>query len=115
MDELGCSRVCPACATIAVPSAAFCGGCGTRLSAAGEPAAGRGKWYHNIWFVLAMLFLVTGPFGLPLVWKNPRLARWAKALLTAVTVLYTLLLINMTLTMVRAVMKELGQFTTTLP
>ena len=62
-----------------------------------------------------MLFLVAGPFGLPLVWKNPRLPRWAKALLTAATALYTLLLINMTITLVQAVMKEIRQFTTTLP
>ena len=115
MDELERSQVCPACATITTPSAAFCSGCGGRLLATAGPAAGRGKWYHNIWFVVAMLFLVAGPFGLPLVWKNPRLARWVKALLTGVTVLYTLLLINMTIVMVQAVLKEISQYTTTLP
>ena len=85
------------------------------MFAAAGATTGRGKWYHNILFVLAMLFLVAGPFGLPLVWKNPRLPRWAKALLTAATLLYTLLLINMTIVMVQAVMKEMGQFATTLP
>ena len=115
MDEMERSRVCPTCATIAAPSAAFCSSCGARLPATAGPTAGRGKWYHNIWFVLAILFLIAGPFGLPLVWKNPRLPRWAKAALTAATVLYTLLLINTTLVMVQAVMKEIGQFTTTLP
>lgn len=116
MDEREGLQACPACAAIAASSATFCSGCGARLSATAEPAVGRGKWYHNIWFVLAMLFLVAGPFGLPpLVWKNLRLPRWAKALLTAAVVLYTLLLINTTIVMVQAVMKEIGQFTTTLP
>ena len=72
------------------------------------------KWYHNIWFVLFMLFFLLGPFGLPLVWKNPRFSRALKIALTVTMVLYTLLLVDLTLRAVRAVMGELGQFNATL-
>ena len=72
-----------------------------------EPA--RPKWYHNIWFVLAMLLFVLGPFGLPLVWKNPRLSRPVKAALTAGMALYTLLLVDALLSAVRIVLEHVNQ------
>lgn len=52
-----------------------------------EPAS---KWYYSLWFVLAMLFVVLGPFGLPLLWKSPRFTRSWKGMLTVVVLLYTL-------------------------
>ena len=78
------------------------------------PQPPNAKWYHNLWFVLFMLFFVLGPFGLPLVWKNPRFARWVKVALTALMVLYTVALIDMTARMVRAVMEQVNQFNATL-
>ena len=66
------------------------------------------KWYHSLWFVLLMLLFVLGPFGLPLVWKNPNFSRPVKAGLTALTVLYTLLLLGGMLHAVRAVLDQLG-------
>lgn len=67
------------------------------------------KWYYNAWFVLAMLFFVLGPFGLPLVWKHPRFSRWIKVALTLAMVVYTVVLVDTTLRAVRAVMSEMGQ------
>jgi hypothetical protein len=55
-----------------------------------------------------MLFVVLGPFGLPLVWKNPRFSRRAKAALTIATVLYTILLVDLTLRAIRAVLQDLA-------
>ena len=72
------------------------------------------KWYHNIWFVLFMLFFVLGPFGLPLVWKHPRFSRTLKMALTAAMVLYTVLLVELTIRAVQAVMGEVNQFNATL-
>ena len=72
------------------------------------------KWYYNVWFVLVMLFLVVGPLGLPLVWKNPRFSRWVKIALTLVMVLYTVALIDLTIRAFRAVMDTMNQFNTTL-
>ena len=107
---------CSTCHTVcADESAAYCGRCGTALkapaSAIARPAA---RWYHNIWFALAMLFLVLGPFGLPLVWSNPRFARWAKWTLTIVMVGYTVGLIKVTIQMVQAVSQTIHQFNSTL-
>ena len=70
------------------------------------------KWYHNIWVTLCLLFFVVGPFGLPLVWTNPRFSRTVKWLLTGAMVLYTVVLAWLTLQMIRAVsqdMRELDQ------
>ena len=72
------------------------------------------KWYYNVWFVLVTLFFVAGPFGLPLVWKNPRFSRWVKIVLTLVMVLYTLALIDVTIRAFRAVMEGVNQFNSTL-
>ncbi len=61
------------------------------------------KWRHNIWFVLVMLFLVVGPLGLPLVWKNPRFSRRAKIALTLAVIVYTVWLIDRTLRLFRMI------------
>ena len=50
-------------------------------------------WYYRPWVVLAMLFLVLGPFGLPLLYKSPQFSRLAKILLTLVMILYTFYLV----------------------
>lgn len=70
----------------------------------------RPKWYYNVWFVFLMLFFVVGPFGLPLVWKNPRFSRRVKVALTLAMIAYTVLLVDVTVRMVRAVMNEANQF-----
>lgn len=78
-------------------------------------AASRPKWYFNVWFVLVMLFFVVGPFGLPLVWKNPRFPRWAKVALTLVMALYTAWLVDLTIRLTRAILAEAGRLQQTLP
>ena len=77
------------------------------------PETPKPKWYYNVWFVLMMLFFVLGPFGLPLVWKNPRFSRATKGILTGVMVLYTVLLVAVTLRMFRAITNEINQFNST--
>lgn len=52
-----------------------------------------GKWYHEVWSVLALLFFVLGPFGLPILWKSPRFSPAWKWFFTALTLLYTAFLI----------------------
>ena len=73
----------------------------------------RPKWYYNAWFVLLMLFFVLGPFGLPLVWKNPHFRRWVKAALTLVMVVYTVVLIDLTVRAFQAVMAEVRNIQST--
>ena len=55
------------------------------------------RWFYSVWSVLLALFVVLGPFGLPLLWKSPRFSQGMKVLLTAATVVYTALLIRETL------------------
>ena len=62
------------------------------------------KWYHNIWFVLMMLFIVVGPFGLSLVWKNPRFSQKWKWAITVAVIVYTLWLIYLTFQAVALIM-----------
>lgn len=69
----------------------------------------RTPWYYNVWFVLLMLFVVLGPFGLPLVWKHPRFSRRTKTWLTIVTIGYTAWLITATVSVVRTTMRVLHQ------
>jgi len=69
----------------------------------------RKKWYHNVWVTLFLLFFVVGPFGLPLVWTNPRFSRRVKWLLTGAMALYTIGLAWLVLQMVRAVSQEMHE------
>jgi len=68
------------------------------------------RWYHNIWFVLLMLFVVVGPFGLPLVWSNPRFSRTVKIALTVAMAVYTIVLINLTIRVSRAMLDQLPAY-----
>ena len=96
---------CPSCGVLLDAAATFCARCGVRSPATSSSASG--KWYHNVWFVLIMLFLVLGPFGLPLVWQNPRFSRRVKIVLTLITVVYTLLLVYGTIAAVRVILNRL--------
>ena len=77
-----------------------------------EPS--KSRWYHNLWFVLAMLLFVLGPLGLPLVWKNPRFTRNTKYALTGLMVLYTFFLIKLTAQLAHVVFQSVEQFNSTL-
>ena len=59
------------------------------------------KWYLKPINVLLALFVVLGPFGLPLLYKSPKFNKLSKIMLTIVVIVYTLLLIYGTLEMVR--------------
>jgi hypothetical protein len=78
------------------------------------PAPPHTKWYYNVWFVLFMLFFVLGPLGLPLVWKSPRFSRGVKWALTALTLAWTLWLIDATIRVTTSVLDRVEQFNQTL-
>ena len=115
MTDAAAPRTCPMCSISVTADAAFCSACGAPLGA-GNPVASppRLKWYYNVWFVLFMLFFVLGPFGLPLVWKHPRFARWGKWTLTVLMALCLWLLVNMTMAMVGVITQHLQQFQSSL-
>ena len=66
------------------------------------------KWFYSPWFVLCFIFVLgAGPFGLPLLWKSPRFGRTAKIIWTVATAIFTLLLIQATVTIVRVALDEI--------
>jgi hypothetical protein len=66
------------------------------------------RWYHRPWCVLLVLFVVAGPFGLPLLWRSAYFGQRAKRALTVTVVLYTAALVWETVVMVRDVLDVLG-------
>ena len=65
-------------------------------------------WYYRPWAVVVLLFLVLGPFGLPLLWKSPSFTRGWKIVLTVAMVVYTVLLIDSVVVATRLAMEQLG-------
>ena len=64
-------------------------------------------WYYSLGFTLLMLFLVLGPFGLPLVWKNPRFSERLKWFLTALTLAYTGTLVILCSRMIQQILDQI--------
>ncbi len=58
-----------------------------------QPETPTTKWYHQIWFILFLLFFVLGPLAIPLLWKSPQFPKWCKCLLTIAVVALTVWLI----------------------
>ena len=110
MESASNAELCLACgATMATP-ATYCSQCGKLLNPAHVSAPPGSKWYQNVWLLLILLFFVLGPFGLPLVWKHPRFSRATKLTLTLVMVVYTVVLVQLTMRMFQAVTQEVNQF-----
>ena len=111
---------CLVCGANAEAGTKYCGQCGQSLDplAPTPPSSPhlpkQLRWYQNIWLILFMLFFVVGPFGLPLVWKHPRLSQRAKIILTLIMVVYTVVLVELTMQAIRAVMGQVDQFNSTL-
>ena len=92
------------------PQAHFCSGCGKPLgSTVPSQTAAKPRWYYNVWVVLFTLFFVAGPFGLPLVWKNPHFSKAVKIILTLVMGVYTIVLVQMTVQAVKTVTEHFNQ------
>lgn len=47
------------------------------------------RWTNSPVMTLAVLFLVTGAFGIPLLWRNPRFSTWQRCLWTVLVTIYT--------------------------
>jgi len=85
--------VCRQCFAVLDLGDRFCRHCGASLvdfDASGLPvtrvvSAGRSEassWSESPWVVLAMLFLVLGPLGLPMLWRSRQFSPAWKAVLT---------------------------------
>lgn len=58
-----------------------------------NPATGANPLLHSRWAVLAMLFLVTGALGVPLLWMNPNFSKTERIFWAIIVSIYTALLI----------------------
>jgi predicted membrane channel-forming protein YqfA (hemolysin III family) len=65
------------------------------------------KWYYRPGWVLLLLFVVLGPFGLPYLWKSPSFSRSLKVVLTVLLVAYMALFAEETIRAVRAMNSEM--------
>jgi len=66
------------------------------------------SWYYRPWQLLLLLFLVLGPVGLPLLWKSPCFTRTWKIVVTGVTLVYTAILVDQIVVVVRMAMDEMA-------
>ena len=69
------------------------------------------KWYHKVWFVIAML-LTIGPLAFPLLWKSPRFNRPTKWFLTILFILLTILTIWLSAETFKLVLQEIKEIQT---
>jgi len=74
----------------------------------GPTPPSRCKSYYRAWSVLLLLFLVLGPFGLPLLWRSPSFSRCMKLTLTIVVLAYSVLLLEAVLTAVRLALEQMN-------
>ncbi len=65
------------------------------------------KWYYRPLWVLILLFLVLGPFGLPILWRSPGFSRPVKIVLTILVLAYTALLIEETIRVFRVIASDM--------
>lgn len=90
--------VCQRCFALLDVQDNFCRHCGLPMK--GGVAGGyappvksdRPGWSENPWVVLASLFLVFGPLGLPMLWRSRRFSLLWKIILTVVVLVLTVLI-----------------------
>ena len=70
------------------------------------------KWYYRPAWVLVLLFVVLGPFGLPYLWKSPGFSRRSKVVLTVLVVAYMALFIEEAIRVFRAIQSEMNTLAT---
>jgi hypothetical protein len=67
------------------------------------------KWYLKPVAVILSLFLVLGPFGLPLLFKSPCFSKTSKILLAIATLIYTVCLIYASIASIRMLLKTIRE------
>lgn len=66
-----------------------------------EPASGGRQLEQSRWAVLTVLFIVTGAFGLPILWRSDRFSRIEKCFWGVMVTVYTVALFYGMFLMVR--------------
>ena len=66
------------------------------------------RWYYRPWAVIALIFFLLGPLGLPLVFKSPFFSRRYKILVTALTIVFFTGLTLVSIESIQAVIRAYG-------
>jgi predicted amidophosphoribosyltransferase len=74
--------ICPQCRAALDAADNYCRRCGAPTANRADSSLPQYKWWESPWVVLALLFLVLGPFALPLLWRSRRFTRLWKYVLT---------------------------------
>lgn len=64
------------------------------------------KWYLKPTVVFIAIIGI-GPFAIPLIWLSPVFKRWQKAVLTALTIIFTLWAVKSSIELYRILLKEM--------
>ena len=67
------------------------------------------KWYLRPISVVLLLFIILGPFGLPLLYKSPKFSKTSKIILTIAVIIYTSYLIFASLEIARQLYSGMGE------
>ena len=83
-EPAGKPILCPGCGQDIEIADHFCRHCGQAILPSTPVAASkRQRLRDNPWFILSLLFLVLGPFGLPFLWSSRGFTWPAKVALSA--------------------------------
>jgi hypothetical protein len=94
IEHIGCRH----CYAVLDVSDNFCRRCGAptnnmaAVSVVPAPTSPRVPWSENRWIVLASLFLVLGPLGLPMLWRSRQFSMFWKAAITVLLLGLTVLI-----------------------
>jgi len=97
--------VCPQCYAMLDVGDNYCRHCGaSTVNSAGpgemparlapDRSRDRCGWSENRWLVLAMLFLVLGPLGLPMLWRSRQFSLTWKLILTSIMLAVTVAVVG---------------------
>lgn len=87
---------------VSLPEGTFCRDCLSELVRLGlkQKTGKTGKWYYSIPFVILELLLF-GPFALPVLWKSNKFSSLAKAIITLIVAISTVLGVIYTMDLIR--------------
>jgi hypothetical protein len=80
------TSLCPTCRAPVDTTDRYCRRCGAAL---GSLSARQPRRWDSPWIVLTLLFLVAGPFALPLLWFSRRFTAFWKIVLTLLVLAIT--------------------------